>query len=781
MSRTLISLLICLAASAAARADSLCERWAVKNIPASHPEAIQVETVDGVTRILVDLSALPQAAKVHRASLTCFTRGDAQPKEPVVIVPAGQDKPLALEGPWHHSFDATAAVQAAGAGGDQQLVLEVRSFAGFDAARTMLDICYEGQREKLPEQVGGFKVVHHDGQSFLMWTEVKAFRPAKEKVFWVSRFTSGKAENQIAEGPGTGHLGKPNLPAISLRTLRDMQGMSSRNAGRDVAVFRVRPVPAVRYRIYRHTQRITPKNILQAQLLGEQAPLSAFVENMRRIDYKGEFTNQLELMDSIIPTWCYDDYAPVAPGDGMYVQTPDQPGRAYYAVTIVEAGTENLRDITDANSLAAPVEEKVAPIRPILQRIQVNHWHKTTMEHWLAVWLAPPLSNLPSRPLQVVVTVPADYKQGWPMQITGFPTGFNMVDGVNIPPKDALKLFVEQEIAWFDALSYSNGRGTLKSFRQSRVDYYPERHLLAMIQWCQQTYKPQCDGLHGGLLHFGVRHPEIFGWLSFGAYTESYDFQWAPQSGALAQHLGPRNVALTVDGEPAWEQYNLAWYLDRYPERDIPFLYCISATGKDSGHTSEFGWQDDPRGWAALNAARQNFIAYWGGGRLEAMGALPKMPFGRGSIPAFSDCSLNNNPGSGDPYDGDPMGQINGWLLWDPADVVDQAGRWEMTVYLTKDAPVEACTVSVTPRWCKAFKPKAGESFRWSNTSAGDPKRDVPRLGTPATSQGAPTAMDRGWGPQPAGSGQVTADQHGLVTLPQVTVTKGKNRLSISR
>ncbi len=28
--------------------------------------------------------------------------------------------------------------------------------------------------------------------------------------------------------------------------------------------------------------------------------------------------------------------------------------------------------------------------------------------------------------------------------------------------------------------------------------------------------------------------------------------------------------------------------------RDIPFLICISGAGKDRGHTSEFGWQDDP-------------------------------------------------------------------------------------------------------------------------------------------------------------------------------------------
>ena len=41
-----------------------------------------------------------------------------------------------------------------------------------------------------------------------------------------------------------------------------------------------------------------------------------------------------------------------------------------------------------------------------------------------------------------------------------------------------------------------------------------------------------------------------------------------------------------------------AEYVNTCPGRDIPFPVCISGTGRDGGHTSEFGWQDDPRGTA---------------------------------------------------------------------------------------------------------------------------------------------------------------------------------------
>ena len=75
-------------------------------------------------------------------------------------------------------------------------------------------------------------------------------------------------------------------------------------------------------------------------------------------------------------------------------------------------------------------------------------------------------------------------------------------------------------------------------------------------------------------------------------------------------------------------------------------------------------------------------------------------------------------------------------------------------MHLAPSAPEDACTVDVTPRHCRKFKPKAGRKFKWTNTPlSGQAKAD---------------------------SGTVIADRWGLVTLPQVAVTKAKNRLVIS-
>jgi len=629
----------------------------------------------------------------------------------------------------------------------------VRSFDGLDAERTYLDILYEGHTKgELPEQVTGVRAVHHDGQTSVIWNELPAFRPAPNSVFWVSKFSSRKENNQIADEPGEGFMNQSRVPAIWLATLRQLQGLASKSIGRGVQIDRVREVPAVRYRVYRYGKPITSVNLKDAELLGEVAPFSGFDEKMGRISYRGEFLNQQEVPDSIIPTHCYRDATPLIPGEAFYVHTPARPGRAYYAVTSVLAGSENTR-ISDTNRVTTAVMETTDPLRPVFQRVQTGLYDGDPLQYWFLLWPARELSNIPRGPNHVVVTVPTGFSEGGPMAIGPLGHGgqFNLVDhAVKHAPKDALKLHMIQP----NNLCYNDGLGTLKSFRESKIDYFPERCWLALIRWCQERWKTQRSHLRGDMLHFGIRHPEIFGFLTFGTYTTSYDYQWAPQSRALSRWLGPRDAAVTVDGLPAWQQFNVSWYVNRYPDRDSPYLYLVSGTGKDKGHTSEFGWQDDPRGWAGLRDARQNFVAFWVRARTEAATKLAEVTTTT-SLPAFSNCSLDNNPGNGDPADGDPYGQINGWLLWQTDDVVDAPDRWEMTVYLASDCPVPDCTVDITLRHLKRFKPRPGDVFFWRNTAPADGKA--------------------------VASGTIVADRWGLVTLKQVTVSKAKNRISVLR
>ncbi len=212
---------------------------------------------------------------------------------------------------------------------------------------------------------------------------------------------------------------------------------------------------------------------------------------------------------------------------------------------------------------------------------------------------------------------------------------------------------------------------------------------------------------------------------------------------------------MTVDGLKAWDIVGVGWYLKNNPEKDIPFYFCYHG-GKESGHAIEFGWQDDPMGWAALRDGRVPYAGCWGGGGISpevrrVVGAMPKDK----TLPAFSNCSLDGNPGNGDPSDGDPWGSFNGYLIWDFDTSVDKADQWEMTVSLTSDAFRNRCTVDITPRRCSAFKPKPGTAFKWTNTGVKDSKE--------------------------VQKGEVKADQWGLVTLKGVIVAKDKNRVRIAK
>ncbi len=774
MRRLLLLTAVCCMMPLAVHGEVVSERWGAAGMACSHPGALTVSQ-GKVTRLVFDLTALPKGAKVHHASLYCSTYQGRQPTEPARVL-AGE-KPLVLEAPWYRSFDATEAARKWAAAPKSNTGFEVANFEGLLPSRSLLEIRYVGKAKQAPEQVTGLRVVHHHGQTFLVWREHEAFRPPKGSVFYVEKFS--RKGNTAAKEPGAGWRGLARVPAITLKTLRRLQGMELRDKPSGFQGIRpakrVRIVAQVRYRVYRHTERITAANIHEAELVGAAAPLSIYDQKMAVVTFKGEYIDQKEVGGSIIPVCCVEDGVPVNAGEAIYVHTPKKPAKAYYAVTCVLAGTENVRDISDANSLAAPVAEKPEPPRPVLQRLQEIRYGHGILERWYLFWPAPPYANLPRRALHVLVGEPEKLKPPFPMIIDGFHGGFNIVGALRTPSRSALTLLIEHQAGYGGDgdLLYNEGRATLRSFKECKVDYFSERYFVRVIGWAMQTWKIDRAKVFGGQhdsgpLHFGVRHPEIFRRIYLGNYTASYDKAWAPGSGALPTLLGPRGSARTVDGHDAWNVLSLGWYLRQNPGRDIPLVMVSSGTGKDSGHTSEFGWQDDPRGMAALRDARQPFIAAWStggddpGGHQQVRSIQPEVAkmFGvirwDASIPAFSNCSLDNNPGNGDPTDGQSCGQMNGYVIWDNTKGhVDKKDAWQMLVWVVNSCPEDSCTVDVTPRHCRRFKPRPGDRFKWTNISLNDQKV--------------------------VQSGTVSADEWGLVTLRNVTVTKDRNRIRIWR
>jgi hypothetical protein len=754
MARFFLTMALVLAA-AAAPADLVRERWGGRKAPCSHPNTLGVKHTKTGDRLVFDLSALPDGAKVHHASLICFTDRGRQPNQPAQIL-AGK-KELELEPPWYRSFDATVAVRAWAKDPSANDGFLVRQFEHFLPNRTCLDILYEGKAARPPEQVAGLRTVHHHGQTFIVFREHSSYRPKPDQVIWVKKFY--ERGDTLADGPGKdGAYGMPHHPGITLRTLRHLQGLGLRDKKSGFqgikGLKRVRDVLPVTYQVYRHTERITADNIHHAKMLARVQPLSGYDKEVYKIHFRGEYLNQREEPDSAIPTYCVDKGRHLAPGEALYVHTPAKAGKAYYAVTMAVAGTENLSQLGDANSLADPVAETPGTPQPVLQWVQQDNYRKDPPEYWYRYWAAPPYCNLPCRSFRVAVAASDKFKGPGPLVIGTISGSFNVRGSIRLPRMNRIEIRIQRQLAWLPALFYNEGRDTLRGMTACKVDYFSERYMLFMVNWIMNRYKIDRSQITGGLLHFGLRHPEIFVRMQMGTYTAGYDLRWAPGGPSMPRVLGPRGIK-TVRGEDAWNMYSVGEYVNAHPDRDIPYLICISGTGKDRGHTSEFGWQDDPRGWRGLLQARQPFVASWSSGPpRELSRALGDMRWDQ-TLPAFSNCSLDNNPGNGAPADGDYYGCINGWLLWDDKTAVDKKDTWEMTVYVIASCPESECTADVTPRRCEQFQPKAGQTFEWTNTSlAGDKVLQ---------------------------KGKVTADRWGLVTLKGLKLDKARNRLKITR
>ena len=754
--------ILILLANGSASAELVCQRWGAAKTHCPHPGTLKMTGDKKASHLTVDLSSLPKETTIHRASLVHL--GGAQPIDPIEIYLADttgapkSGKPLVLQPPWFRSFELTESVRQWVKDPATNFGMRLVNFEDFNLRQAFVEILYEGKAKDLPEQVSKLKVLHHDGQTFLVFKELPIFQPPADKLIWVDKFMPNHHQTVVAMEPGKAYGDVPRLPAVRLQELRDLQGLKVRdkplgdNSQNMPPHVRLRELPEVAYRIYRSRQQITPETLPSAEQIGEVKPLCAYVEGMTIVDSEGEYRNKRERGDSIIPTHRLGENLLALPGEAYYVHSPREEGKFFYAVTALQNGTENVSQISSENSLADPLEEKLGTPKPILQYVMPSIVYRSKvemLEHHHDYYLAPPLANLPiNNPLEISVGVSAQFKSKGPLYI----------GGLRSTDPSQLQLLIQHDIAYSGCVCYSEGRGTLRSFKETKVDFFSERYMLAMIQWAMSHWETDRDQIQSDLpTHFTIRHPELFaqyGTDPAGVYELNMDQRWNPFSGSLASRLGPAETATTVDGQRAWDVFFIGAYLSKNPAKDIPFMGCLMNQAKDGNHGAEYGWQDDPKGFAALRDARQPYVATWGGGSTsrEVRSLIRTIRLGR-SIPAFSRCSLDNNPGNGDPDDGDPLGQLNGFLLWQDADLVDEENLWEMTVCLAGDSPDTSCVVDVTPRHCMKFKPKAGQQFKWSNTTLEDARE--------------------------LGSGELAADQWGLVTLPQITVTKQKGRIKV--
>ncbi|MHC4789794.1 MAG: hypothetical protein ACYS8K_11450, partial [Planctomycetota bacterium] len=426
-------------------------------------------------------------------------------------------------------------------------------------------------------------------------------------------------------------------------------------------------------------------------------------------------------------------------------------------------GLANTRDISRANT-AGPIRQRPGGGEPVLYRETVALIRQARhVTQWYSFWTAQPLSPWPSR-YDVAVTYcpgllakPAAvhiHRNGW----NSWPT----------PPRPQATSAIHMSHTGDQPVDFRTGLHdsirTIKGFDQGRWQPFHSNRQVALIEWMSARWPVDADRIHVGMgawgmmeIKYGHLYATIRGW---GEPELTKGFQcWDRARGIWGV---PKLYEGRPDDEDPYVAANLTDWVLANPARELPFFFVCAGGG---AHYTEEGWPPFPRFCWAMMKSKQPFLFCTARDSAVAE-ALNKgrLALRRGqSLPAFANCSLDDNIGEGDLRSGNGWNnsQVNGWILWEPGAIVDEPGRWAVTVWVGERCPLPEGTVGLTPRRCQRFRARPGEKFAWANAV----------LPAPAGTKGARARPAEA--PKVVQKGTVTADKYGLVTLEGLRSGRG--------
>lgn len=421
---------------------------------------------------------------------------------------------------------------------------------------------------------------------------------------------------------------------------------------------------------------------------------------------------------------------------------PPTAGTVYYAVTVVRNGIE---DTTLGSGSTVQVAETVGDGVPILQSVETRtNWYYTTgtsTHYFFTRWESPPRSNTHGRAIDYMVVVPAKYNpanpmpavisfHGWGGNMQGMSWWFNFDAGTivvtsNQEPYDWWTGY--HELSGLVTRSQANWQGgVVRPYTQNRVNAFFD---FVATRWNVDRSRTILSGVSmggSGSIMYSLRQADRVAWCNswvgvhIPAESPTFLSSYVGSYGDLAWNL------LFEDGvTPAFSWFDDDWYLRHHIAQDTPFV-----TFSNGKNDSAIGWSQAAKFARALQETKRPHIFHWGqSGHGERALCPPNIDGLRlqdtnpidirtdQTLPAFTRCSLDGNPGNGDPADGDASGQINAFLFWRTSDIVDTEREWAMTVGLVQTAPATSCTVSLTPRRLQHLVVAPGAAFRWTNTA----------------------------------------------------------------
>ena len=695
-----------------AAADVVTGRWGAGGL-IGHPGTLKVEGGGAGTVLVFDLSSLPNGAKTYRARLV-FTAGNGYEI-------TCKEKPLSLMGPYFLWFDATEAVRASAPEGKAAFALQRGS--GFKPDACYLEIACEGDLKDPPPQVTELKAVYRTGQVFLTFKEIEdVIAGGKEVITW-------------------GEIYKKKVSGCTPLGLIPIDGDRE-----------------LRYHVYVHDAPITARSLGQATFLYELRPGSGYIEEQVAIGQIGEHGGSFLKEKDALARVPMELGKALPAGYGFHWHTAERPGKAYYAVVTCVNGVENTRDLSEKNT-AGPLDVQVQTPEPMLYndkvtKVRTDKGETEFHEQWYTWWVPPPLSPYPKRYDVVLSFCPEKLEKPCELVSTRGHAWIETPEPPSPGPYANLHLSPCSDKPNAFWMGVNNQHYTLRDWSQGVWRPWPQLRTDVLVRWVKTRFPVDEQRIVGSIGCWGmmeIERADLYSYLhGWGEPELTKGFQaWNRARGAWGP---PEHYAGRPREENPWVRQDYSTWVLEHPERELPYFQMHMGWG---AHFSEMGWPPFPRFYRAMMDTRRAFSSCAPAVENALRKGMLRILRDQ-SLPAFGNCSLDDNPGSGDPRCGTAYSaQINAYLLWDTATIADEPGRWEVTLWLDETAPLAECTVDVTPRRCQKFKARPQEKFRWTNMSTRDGKVIA--------------------------SGTVEADRWGLATLKQVVVGKARNRIRIER
>lgn len=539
------------------------------------------------------------------------------------------------------------------------------------------------------------------------------------------------------------------------------------------------------YHVYRSTSPITTANIGQARKL--TAKWGALDDNTSRHALTGVGAPANFVIQDLGTA--------LSDNQGLFVYTiqAGEAGSAYYAVTEVIAGYENLTLTAGSNSLSIPVADTVAAPLPVLvstinggkgrvytQFMDYQNWNPTFEGY----------------AYNYSVALPSNYDPAiaWPMRLMPHAYGeryrleafsdFNW-PVIEVFPDDAGGQSGYLNSWWYGFAADHNYKTDGPIPTSGHIENFTEQRLFQMMDQVKVNFNVNPEAIHiqgnsmgaSGALALGMRYGDYFSWAfasepmtNYGEsalFLNQFESLWGTKASNLPiVNKGPyasRLVKYNDMGVYDWMNHQQMLNV----MRNEPMAMLMVGHGKID---QTIDWQTQGRPIiAALNNAHVAFTAEQRGNwdhNWMGFDCMNTTMFGVPNVERTEwlfrkDSSLigfSNASGSG-PLVPAATGtdfynfELDWSVPWNNfgAAIVDAVNRYEVT--LRSRAGVQ--TADVTPQRTAAFKVAPGVSVTWQNINV--------------------------YTTQILQSGTVTADSAGLVTIPGVQILTGTgNRLVLN-